>query len=344
MAKRHEVTELLGDGIAAELCQSVRAVAASLPVEIAFDTVNLERSNRRAHGRLLYEQALVSMKRTEVGIKYPTATVEESPNAVLRKLLRFAVIHRPVTSIPGLKTHFTGKIDLDIVRVATGGTYDDPGQMVGDYAAVSLRVVDRKTCEQAARYAFAIAARDRKSLTSSSKYTIQRVTDGLFEDIVDEVAQEIAFGGQVQHRRELFDALLAKLVMEPEEFQVILVLNEYGDFLSDLASGLIGSLGLGASVSLSFDDRGRVSVAMFDAVHGTAPDIAGQDKANPTAILLAFALLLAHLGEAQAARALRRGLFDCLDAKEATRDLGGTLGTQAFTEAVIRRAAERLKG
>lgn len=344
MAKRHEVTELLGDGIAEELRQSVRAVAASLPVDVVFDTVNLEHSNRRAAGRPIYDQAAASMKRTGVGIKYPTATIEESPNAVLRKLLKFAVIHRPVTTIPGLKTHFTGKIDLDIVRVATGGTYEDPGQMIGDYAAVSLRMVDRKTCEQAAHYAFSIAARDRKSLTSSSKYTIQRVTDGLFEDIVDEVAKEMTFAGQVEHRRELFDALLAKLVMQPEHFQVILVLNEYGDFLSDLASGLIGSLGLGASVSLAFDDRGRVSVAMFDAVHGTAPDIAGQDKANPTAILLAFSLLLAHLGEAKAAGALRRGLFDCLDAKEATRDLGGTLGTQTFTEAVIRRAAERLKG
>lgn len=343
MAKRHEVTELLGDGIAEELRQSVRAVAASLPVDVAFDTVNLEHSNRRAAGRPIYDQAAASMKRTGVGIKYPTATIEESPNAVLRKLLKFAVIHRPVTTIPGLKTHFTGKIDLDIVRVATGGTYEDPGQMIGDYAAVSLRMVDRKTCEQAAHYAFSVAARDRKSLTSSSKYTIQRVTDGLFEDIVDEVAKEMTFSG-IEHRRELFDALLAKLVMRPEEFQVILVLNEYGDFLSDLASGLIGSLGLGASVSLSFDDRNRVSVGMFDAVHGTAPDIAGQDKANPTAILLALSLLLAHLGESKAAGALRRGLFDCLDANEATRDLGGTLGTRAFTEAVIRRTAERLKG
>ncbi|MBI3127950.1 MAG: isocitrate dehydrogenase [Candidatus Tectomicrobia bacterium] len=344
MPKRHEITELLGDGIAEELCHSVRAVAAALPIEVAFDTVNLEHSNRRTHGRQLYDQAVASMRRTGAGLKYPTATVEESPNAILRKLLKFAVIHRPVTSIPGLKTHFTGKIDLDIVRVATGGTYDDPGQMVGDYAAVSLRVVDRKTCEQAARYAFAIAARDRKTLTSSSKYTIQRVTDGLFEDIVDEVAKDIAFAGQVKHSRELFDALLAKLVMRPEHFQVILVLNEYGDFLSDLASGLIGSLGLGASVSLAFDERGRVSTAMFDATHGTAPDIAGQDKANPTAILLAFSLLLAHVGEARAAAALRRGLFDCLDAKEATPDLGGALGTQAFTEAVIRRTLERLKG
>ncbi len=343
MSERREITELLGDGIAEELRQSVRAVAESLPGEHAFDTVDLAYENRRKGARLLYDQAAASMRRTGVGIKYPTATIDESPNAVLRKLLKFSVIHRPVTTIPGLRTMFTGKLDLDIVRVATGGTYDDPGQMIGDYAAASLRVVDRKTCEQAAHYAFSIAARDRKSLTSSSKYTIQRVTDGLFEDIVDEVAKEIAFAGQVEHRRELFDALLAKLVMAPERFQVILVLNEYGDFLSDLASGLIGSLGLGASVSLAFNERGRVTVAMFDAIHGTAPDIAGQDKANPTAILRAFAMLLAHLGDSRNANALRRGLFDCLDAGEATPDLGGKLGTKAFTGAVIGRTAERLK-
>lgn len=222
----HEITELLGDGIADELRQSVHAVADVLPGTFKFEAMDLSYENRRHEGRTLYERTVESMKRTGVGLKYPTATIEESPNAVLRKLLQFSVIHRPISSIPGIRTNFTGKIDLDVIRIATGGTYDDPGQMIGDYAAASLRIVDRKTCEQAARYAFSIAMRERKSLTSSSKYTIQRVTDGLFEEIVNEVAGEFQFSGQIQHRRELFDALLAKLVMNPEQYQVVLVLNE----------------------------------------------------------------------------------------------------------------------
>ncbi len=336
------ITELLGDGIADELRDSVHAVAEALPGEFRFKTVDLSYENRKKGGRTLYEEAVDSMRQTGIGLKYPTATIEESPNAILRKLLKFSVIHRPVITIPGIKTNFSGKIDLDIIRVATGGTYDDPGQMIGDYAAASLRIVDRKTCEQAAHYAFSIAMRERKSLTSSSKYTIQRVTDGLFEDIVDEVAGEFQFSGQIVHHRELFDALLAKLVMKPEQFQVVLVLNEYGDFLSDLASGLVGSLGLGASVSLSFDEKNRVTVAMFDASHGTAPDIAGQDKANPTAILLAFSLLLRHIGDTGAANALQGGLFDCMEKGETTGDLGGPHGTASFTETLIGHVQKHL--
>lgn len=336
------ITELLGDGIADELRDSVHAVAEALPGEYRFETVDLSYENRKKEGRTLYDEAVNSMRQNGIGLKYPTATIEESPNAVLRKLLKFSVIHRPVTTIPGIKTNFSGKIDLDIIRVATGGTYDDPGQMIGDYAAASLRIVDRKTCEQAAHYAFSIAMRERKSLTSSSKYTIQRVTDGLFEDIVDEVAGEFQFSGQIAHHRELFDALLAKLVMKPEQFQVVLVLNEYGDFLSDLASGLVGSLGLGASVSLAFDEKNRVTVAMFDASHGTAPDIAGQDKANPTAILLAFSLLLRHIGDTGAANALQDGLFDCMEKGETTGDLDGPHGTASFTKTLIEHVQQHL--
>ena len=214
--------------------------------------------------------------------------------------------------------------------------------MIGEYAAASLRVVDRQTCEQAARYAFSIAMRGKKSLTSSSKYTIQRITDGLFEDIVDEVAEEPRYSGRIEHRRELFDALLAKLVMDPEKFQVVLVLNEYGDFLSDLASGLVGSMGLGASISLSFSGEGEPKVAMFDASHGTAPDIAGQDKANPTAILIAFSMLLRHTGDPRSADAVHGALFDCIESGETTGDLGGPHGTESLTRTLIGRIRERL--
>ena len=131
------------------------------------------------------------------------------------------------------------------MRIATGGTYDDPGQMIGNEAAVSLRIIEREPCRQAALFAFDLAKKTKKSVTSSSKHTIQRVTDGLFESIVREVAQRYA---GVSHRVELFDALLAKIVLSPQDFKVVLVLNEYGDFLSDMACGLVGSLGIGHHV------------------------------------------------------------------------------------------------
>jgi isocitrate dehydrogenase (NAD+) len=133
-----EITELLGDGIAEELRQSVHEVADALPGNYRFNTVDLSYETRKKNARALYDEAVASIERTGIGLKFPTATIDESPNAVLRKLLKFSVIHRPVSTIPGIRTNFTGKIDLDIVRVATGGTYDDPGQMIGDYAAASL--------------------------------------------------------------------------------------------------------------------------------------------------------------------------------------------------------------
>src|SRR5207237_3778444 len=132
----------------------------------------------------------------------------------------------------------------------------------------------------------------------SSKHTIQRATDGLFETVVNEVAEAYP---DVSHRVELFDALLAKLVLKPQNFTIALVLNEYGDFLSDMACGLIGSLGIGASGNYGFDKNRKIRSGLFDASHGTAPDIAGQNKANPTALFLALALSIYHRGQARVA-------------------------------------------
>ena len=150
--------------------------------------------------------------------------------------------------------------------------------MIGEDAAVSLRIVERKPVSEAARYAFNLARKTGKRVTSASKYTIQKVTDGLFEHVTLEVAGQFP---EVPHSTELFDALLGKIIMAPEKFQIVLVLNEYGDFLSDMACGLAGSLGIGASVNLAFDPAALVRVALFDAAHGTVPDIAGKTWPTP---------------------------------------------------------------
>lgn len=335
------VAEFLGDGISAELSDSVRRVAAELPLQVRFESVDLSLERRRRDAAGAYREAETALRARKVALKYPTVTEAESPNQILRERFDFSVIHRPVASIPGVPTRFTGSVDLHVVRIATGGTYEDAGRRVGSDAAVSVRVIERRPCFEAAKFAFALAERLGCGVTSSSKYTIQRATDGLFEEVVREVAS--AHPG-VKHRAELFDALLAKLIMKPEAFRVVVTPNEYGDFLSDAACGLIGSMGLGASASYAFDAEGRVTLAMFDPAGGTAPDIAGQGVCNPAAALWAFAMLLEHAGFRGVGRALDQGVRDAIGAGRCTRDLGGTLSTAAFTEAVIEATRARLAG
>jgi len=337
--KTYRVVELLGDGISPELSRAVHSVAGSLPCRFEFLPVDLSEPNRTRRGEALYDEAVALMKLHRVALKYPTATTAESPNQVLRERCNFAVIHRPVCTIPGIPTNFTKPLDIDVVRVATGGTYDDPGRRVGLDSAVSLRVIERRPSQWAARYAFQLARAHGTHVTSASKYTIQRATDGLFEEAVDQVA--VDFPG-IAHHRELFDALLANLILHPERYSVIVCPNEYGDFLSDAACGLIGSIGLGDSTSLSFDDAGQVETAMFDPAGGTAPDLAGKDLCNPTAALLSLANLLRHVGELEASRLLRAQLLAAISERRTTRDIGGALSCSAFTREIAERVQARL--
>jgi isocitrate dehydrogenase (NAD+) len=332
------VTELLGDGIGPELRESVHALAAVLPLPIEFTPVDLSLESRRRNPDI-YDEAEASLRATRLGLKYPTVTAGESPNAVLRRRLGFSVIHRPVLSIRGISSNFKENVALEIVRVATGGTYDDPGQMIGEDVAVALRIVERRPCTEAARFAFEYARRNHLSVTSSSKHTIQRATDGFFEAIVREVAASYP---DVRHRVELFDALLAKVILRPNDYQVVLVLNEYGDFLSDMACGLVGSLGTGASGNYAFARTGEISVAMFDPAGGTAPDIAGKGVCNPTAALLAFGLLLDHTGRVELGSALRSAVLGAIADGKSTADVGGKLDTRAFTAVVTDTLADSL--
>jgi isocitrate/isopropylmalate dehydrogenase len=205
--------------------------------------------------------------------------------------------------------------------------------------AVSIRVIERMPTAHAARFAFALAKQRGKNVCSTSKYTIQKATDGLFEETVGAVASKHP---DVPYRRELFDALLAGIIMSPERYGVIVCANEYGDFLSDSACGLIGSIGLGDSASFSFNDAGEVTTAMFDPSGGTAPDIAGRNLANPTAALLAMGNMLTHIGEAEAGMGLRQAVLDSIAEGSRTRDIGGTLSTTEFTEHVANKLKARV--
>lgn len=331
-----EVVELLGDGIGPELRESVYAVTDALPLDIKYIPFDLTVENRESSGnRHIFDEVSEMMKEKKLAIKYPTVTRTTSPNAVIRRMCNFSVILRPVFSISGIESNFTEKVFLNIVRVATGGTYDDPGRRIGKDSAISIRLVERDPCRQAARFAFEFARKhENLSVTASSKYTIQRETDGFFQEIVEEVSGD---NKDIEYKTELFDALLAKIILKPEDYQVVLVLNEYGDFLSDMASGLIGSIGTGASGNFSFDEDDNVDIAMFDPAGGTAPDIAGQNKCNPTAMLLALGMFLDHIDQYDLGHQLRMATLSAIAEGECTSDIGGQLGTREFTRAVIDR-------
>jgi isocitrate dehydrogenase (NAD+) len=338
----HPIVELLGDGISAELSRSVHTVAEALPCTLEFQAVDLsDEARKRRGGAAVFDEAERAMRECGTSLKYPTATTEESPNRVLRSRLQFSVIHRPVCTIPGIKTNFTQTIDIDVVRIATGGTYEDPGRRIGRDTAVSLRVIERGPAKQAGRFAFRLAQLRGCGVVSTSKYTIQKATDGLFEETVDLVSKD--YPG-IPYRRELFDALLAGIIMRPEAYGVIVCPNEYGDFLSDAACGLIGSVGLGDSASYAFDDLNQIACAMFDPAGGTAPDIAGKDLANPSAALLAMANMLRHLGEVDASKALRASILGAIAEGASTRDIGGSLSCSEFTAEVAGRTRRALAG
>jgi isocitrate/isopropylmalate dehydrogenase len=328
-----EVAELNGDGIAAELRDAIHMLNDGLGGPVAFRPVDWSLARREASPSALAE-GVEATRALGAAMKYTTVTESLSPNQVLRDELGLAVIHRPCRTYPGVSTNYTGKIDLHVVRVATGGTYEDAGKRIGYHSAVSIRIMERTPVEHAAHFAFRLAERQRHSVVSTSKYTIQRAADGLFEDIVGEVAREYP---NTSHHRELFDSLLAKLIIKPERFDVIVTPNEYGDFLSDAVYGLIGSIGLGASASYAFTPSHQANIGIFDPAGGTAPDIAGKGIANPSGAIEAYGSLLEYCGHFDMGRRLVNAVHDCIAAGETTGDLGGKLNTMQFTEAVIGR-------
>lgn len=328
-----EVVELTGDGIAAELRQAVHAVNDALGSPITFRPVDWSLERREASSAAVDEGIELTIA-LGAAMKYPTVTASVSPNQLLRDGLKLAVIHRPCRSYPGVSKNYAGKLDLHVVRVATGGTYEDAGHRIGLHSAVSIRLMERLPVEHAAHFAFRLAEQGRHSVVSSSKYTIQRAADGLFEDVVAEVASEYR---NTDHRKELFDSLLANMIIHPDRYDVIITPNEYGDFLSDAAYGLIGSIGLGASASYAFTPSHQPSIGVFDPAGGTAPDIAGKGIANPSGALEAYAYLLGYCGHHDVGPRIVQAIHDAIGAGETTPDLGGSLDTLGFANAIISR-------
>ena len=329
-----EVAELNGDGIAAELRDAIHAINEALGSPVSFRPIDWSLERREASNAAI-DEGIEATRALGAAMKYPTVTQTVSPNQAMRDQLGLSVIHRPCRSYPGVSTNYTGNIDLHVVRVATGGTYEDAGMRIGYHSAVSIRVMERTPVEHAAHFAFRLAEHHRHNVVSTSKYTIQRAADGLFEEVVADVAREYR---NTTHSKELFDSLLAKLILRPKRFDVIVTPNEYGDFLSDMVYGLIGSIGLGASASYAFTPSHQPNIGIFDPAGGTAPDIAGKGIANPSGAIEAFGYLLEYCGHFDMSRRLLQAIHDCIANNEKTGDLGGKLNTMGYTKAVIARA------
>ncbi len=330
------VTLIPGDGIGPEVAEAtVRAVEAT-GAAVEWDRVEAGERALALHGALIPDDVIASLEQTRVGLKGPTATPigggHQSINVALRKKLGLYINFRPVKMLPGLRTRFSGvNIDLAIFRENTEDLYSGLEHEVVPGVVESLKIITQKASLRIARAAFEWARGEgRKKVSAIHKANIMKLSDGLFLKCCREVAAE--FSGIVYNELVVDNACM-QLVMRPEAFDVLVLPNLYGDIVSDLAAGLVGGLGIVPGANLGERQ------AIFEAVHGTAPDIAGKGLANPTALMQSAVLLLAHIGERAAAARLERALHETYAAGDRlTPDVGGRATTREFSEAVMERA------
>ena len=314
-----------GDGIGREIAESVRAVSAALDTGIEWQEYAAGAEYAAESGELIAPGALDAIEACGRALKGPTATPIgkgfRSINVQLRQRFSTYANLRPVHTLPGVPTRFDN-VDLVIVRENTEDLYKGIEYMVNDEMANGVKLITRPACERICRFAFDYARKNGRK-------NIMKLTDGLFLRTFREVASHYP---EITADDCIIDALCMKLVQKPEQFDVLVAPNLYGDIISDLCAGLVGGLGFAPSANIGDNTR------IYEAVHGSAPDIAGQDKANPSAILMAFAMMLNDLGETEKAARLNAAILaQVAEGKVVTADIGGTAGTKAFTQAVIDR-------
>jgi isocitrate dehydrogenase (NAD+) len=330
----HYCTLIPGDGIGPEVAQAtVRAVEAT-GVDICWRRAELNEAIILEAGKTLPQYLLDSLQETKVGLKgpvtTPVATGFQSVNVALRKTLDLFANVRPVKTLPGIKTRFADvRIDMVIFRENTEDLYSGLEHEIVKDVVTSLKVITRTASMRIARYAFEYAKRNgRKTIAAIHKANIMKLADGLFIRCCREVSQQYP---EIGYKELIVDNASMQLVMRPETFDVLLLPNLYGDIVSDLAAGLVGGLGIVPGANMG------ETHAVFEAVHGSAPDIAGQGKANPTALMLSAVMMLQHFGEAEAARKLEHAVESVYrEGKHLTRDVGGDSTTVDFTDAVLR--------
>jgi isocitrate dehydrogenase (NAD+) len=334
----HTITLIPGDGIGPEVTEAVLRIFTAAGVDIDWDRHDAGVIAFKRFGQTLPADLLDSVKRNKVALKGPVTTpIGEgftSVNVGLRKALDLFANLRPVHNLPGVASRFEN-VDLVIVRENTEDLYAGLEHEIVPGIVESLKIITEKASTRIARFAFEHATSfGRKRVTAIHKANIMKLSDGLFLDSCRKVSR--GFLG-VPYDERIVDAACMQLVMHPEKFDVLLLPNLYGDIVSDLCAGLVGGLGVVPGANLGAD------AAVFEAVHGSAPDIADQNLANPTALLMSGLLMLDHIGERARAARIREGLGRVLAAgRVRTRDLGGTATTTEFTDAVCREVEKTI--
>lgn len=326
------ITLIPGDGIGPEVSYATQRVIDATGVRIDWREREAGGDVMQRHGGTpLPQQTLDSVMKNRVALKGPIATPIgvgfRSVNVQLRQSLDLFANYRPAKSMKGVKSRYED-VDLIVVRENTQGLYSGIEHIVVPGVVESIRVISEVASERILRFAFDIARRyNRKKVTAVHKANILKLSDGLFLEVAKRVAREFP---DIEYEEAIVDATAMKLVLNPHAFDVLVMENLFGDIISDLTSGLVGGLGMAPSANIG------TRYAVFEAVHGSAPDIAGRGIANPTALILSGALMLAHLGEAEAANRIQKAVEKQVgEGKVTTRDLGGTASTKEYTDALI---------
>lgn len=326
----HNITLINGDGIGPEISQSVMDIIKASGLDINWDIQSAGADVIEKEGSPLPQRVLESIKKNKVALKAPVTTPIgkgfRSVNVQLRKDLDLYANLRPCKNLPGVETRFSG-VDLVVVRENTEDLYAGVEEQIDENTAHSIKIITRHASERICKFAFEYAMKNnRHEVCAVSKANIMKLSDGLFLDSFRNVAKNYP---NIKTREILVDNLCMQLVQDPTRFDVLVLPNLYGDIVSDLTAGLIGGLGVAQGANIGFN------YAVFEPVHGSAPDIKGQNKANPTALLLSAIEMLRYIDEKDYAQKIEKALFKTLSQGYKTQDLGGDLSTTEFTKKII---------
>ncbi|OIQ59837.1 isocitrate dehydrogenase [Moorella thermoacetica] len=330
---KHVVTLIPGDGTGPELIAAARRVLDASGAELEWEVMAAGEGAQEKYGSVLPEETLASIRKNGVALKGPITTPVgtgfRSVNVALRKELDLYANVRPFRNLPNVPSRYQG-VDLVIYRENTEDLYAGVEHMVGEDAAESIKIITRRGSERIARAAFEYArSQGRKRVTAGHKANIMKFSDGLFLRTFYEVARDYP---EITADDRIVDNLSMQLVQKPEEYDVLVLPNLYGDILSDLCAGLVGGLGVAPGANIG------EKVAVFEPIHGSAPKYAGQNKVNPLATILSGVMMLEHLGEKEAAARIQRAILAVLaEGKYLTYDLGGSAGTSDMADAIVRR-------
>lgn len=325
------ITLIPGDGIGPEITDSIVKIIKACGLDINWDIQNAGANVLEKEGTPLPQKVIDSIRKNKIALKAPVTTQIgkgfRSVNVALRQELDLYANLRPSKNLPGVKTRFDN-VDIIVVRENTEDLYAGIERQIDNDTAESIKIITRGASTRIAEFAFNYAIKHgRKEVCAASKANICKLSDGLFLESVRAVAKKYP---DIKYREILVDNLCMQLVQKPEQFDVLVLSNLYGDIVSDLCAGLIGGLGVAQGANIG------ESCAVFEAVHGSAPDIAGQDKANPTALLRSAIEMLKYIGEDSHAQKLTEALYKTIQGNILTADLGGSATCSEFTDEIIK--------